>query len=863
MLSRCIIRNIVRSSIALSAIAIFSSAYAVADGLPRALPPQPLADALDSFAQASGLQVIYRAELANGLNSKGADAGLSAEQALRALLSGTGLTYTFVNARMVAIRSEADAGAGTRSNLTQSSHAPAVPAEPKRWWDRFRLAQADSGSTVDTRSAAASDSNESTSALKVEEIVVTAQKRLERLIDTPLSVSVLSSDLLGKIGAVQFRDFASSVPGLSFTTEGAGYGQIALRGVTTGNLDVSPTVGVYVDEVPYGSSTSFAQGARATLDVGLFDLDHIEVLRGPQGTLYGASAMGGLIKYVPKMPDATRFSGDVQTGLSGTQDGGISYNAAAAVNLPLVADRLALRASGFESHDGGFIDNVTLGRRDVNSADVYGGRLDLLATPSDSISLRIGAFLQNISRDGQGTADFRVTGQPQTDSLEQQRLFEEPYDQQFRLVSGTLTWETDGATLTSISSYQTSRIDMLWDFSRSYAALLTSIGFPVSAVGLTQNVATDKLTQEIRLASTSGGKLDWLVGTFYTNERSQLAQGFELRDLNGLPRPNDVFTLSSPSRYEEYAGFGDLTWHISEKADVTGGIRYSSNKARFRQDQTGVFGPSTPTRESDEDVFNYLANARYKLGEHATGYLRFATGYRPGGPNFVSRDPVTGLPAGPETFDADRLKSYEGGLKLESADRNYTMDFALYFIDWSNVQVSGTRGGFTIKLNAPGGATVQGAELSLSARPVSGFVVSSALAYQDAKLSQTDSDLKAVKDARLPNVPRFTASLNADYSLSIGTFQPTLGTTVSHVTDRYAAFDTRSFLPTAAAPAYLPEYTSVDVRMGFAVGPVEAQLYVRNLTDERGRLSSPRRVGLDEVAILQPRTYGITAATHF
>ena len=242
---------------------------------------------------------------------------------------------------------------------------------------------------------------------ELEEIIVTAQKQEQKLSETPLSVTALSAKDLNALGATQFRDFANTVPGLQFSTTGVGSTQVNLRGITSGD-NVSPTVGIYVDEVPYGSSTAFAGGAQLALDVGLFDLSRVEVLRGPQGTLYGASTMGGLLKYVTTVPNLHDFGGTARAGLSTTEHGGVSYDAAAAVNLPFASDKAAARVSGFYSHDGGYVDNIALNKDDVNQSDVYGGRGDVLFQPTDQLSIRLTAYSQDITRDGRSTGGLRL-----------------------------------------------------------------------------------------------------------------------------------------------------------------------------------------------------------------------------------------------------------------------------------------------------------------------------------------------------------------------------------------------------------------------------------------------------------------------
>jgi outer membrane receptor protein involved in Fe transport len=254
------------------------------------------------------------------------------------------------------------------------------------------------------------------------------QKRQERLIDVPQSVSVLSSDIISRMGAQQFRDYADTIPGLNFTTSGAGYTQITMRGVSLG--DRVATVAVYIDDIP-----TAAVGNLGTLDLGLFDVDRIEVLRGPQGTLYGASAMGGLVKYVTKGPDVTQFAGQAQLGVSSTKDGEAGYTGAGAVNIPLVDEKIALRASGFFTRDPGYIDNLLIGRKDVNGADIYGGRLDLLLMPTEALSVRLAAFMQNIERDGVNAADYTSDRQPVDGSFDKARAVAEPFATKSRLVS--------------------------------------------------------------------------------------------------------------------------------------------------------------------------------------------------------------------------------------------------------------------------------------------------------------------------------------------------------------------------------------------------------------------------------------------
>jgi len=708
--------------------------------------------------------------------------------------------------------------------------------------------------------AATATAQTSTNVAALEEVVVTAQKFEQKLSETPLSVTAISARNLEALGATQFRDFANSVPSLTFTTSGVGSTQVNLRGITTGN-NISPTVGIYVDEVPYGSSTPFASGAQLALDVGLFDVSRIEVLRGPQGTLYGASTMGGLLKYVSVVPDTTAFAATARAGVVSTSGGGVGYDAAAAVNAPLADDKAALRVSGFYTHDGGFIDNLTNGHDDVNEAEVYGGRADLLFKPADKLTLRVAAFAQDITRDGTAAADFGLaTGEPIDGDLDQRRLRAEPFDQQFRLASGTLDYEFEGATLTSITSCQTVRSNATTDVSAFFVPALGAGGIVLGSVDVFKKNETDKFTQELRLAAT-GPRLDWTIGAFYTDEDSDQFQKLNASTPDGAVFPVNLLTVELPSTFEEYAGFGTLTWHATDKLDFTGGLRYAHNSQTFEQIGSGALVFSVPERDDSDSILTYLATIRYRASDNLMSYVRYATGYRPGGPNIVVND-LNGQPLASPTFGADELRSYEAGIKTTTSDGSFGVDAAVYFIKWDDLQINAVRNGLGVVANAAA-AESKGAELTLTWVPVPQLALVGAFAYIDAELSEDAPDLGGLEGDRLPDTPDFTGSLAADYSFELGGREAFLGTTVRHVTDRVSSYDA-----SAGVPQYeLPEYTTVDFRTGIQLGAARLQLYLKNAFDERGQLSATTGFsalgGPAWVSLVQPRTIGLNFITQF
>jgi iron complex outermembrane recepter protein len=853
------------------------------------IPRQPLDTALKDLAQQTGLQVGRFSDAVRGDTLVGPIAGnYSADQALKSLLAPTRLTYRTLNDRAIIVLRPEDISQLPSAHTLSSSGGSENSSSPrdgqgqgsqggedssqtndhKSYGSRLRLAQENQGLGQSTGSVGPQEEEASQKTpLILQEVVVTAQKRSERLIDVPLSVSVLSSSELANLGATQLRDFANTVPGLSFTSTGAGQSTLSLRGVTTG-VPIGATVGVYVDDVPYGSSGPFAYGAQLALDVGLFDLDRIEVLRGPQGTLYGSSTMGGLLKYVSKQPNAADLSVGVQSGVSNTDGGGLNYNGAIVANVPVVTDKAAVRASVFYSRDGGYVDNATLDQRNVNRSAVYGGRLDVLLKPLDDLTIRLDGYLQDIFRDGTAAVDYTLAGRPVGGELTQFRPLAEPFEQQFRLVSATVNYNVGFAALTSITSYQTTKTLLFHDLSGSYVPLLELYGFGTyQGVGLPENLSTDKFTQEARFVSSTSGPIQWLIGGYFTHESSQNNQVFDLLDATGQPALNNLFTYSTPTTYEEYAGFADLTYRLTKQFDVSGGIRYARDKQEYTQFGSGYLVGSEPTRSAAENVVTYLANGRYHFDNHSTGYVRFATGYRPGGPNFVAIDPATHLSEGPPTYKADNLKSYEMGFKTETPDQVWGVEVAAYYIRWSDIQIATSRGGFSVIVNAAGGATIRGAELNVTARPVQDFSLKGAFAYQNAHLSGADEDLGATRGERLPDVPRVSAALNADYTIPLDTLRPSVGATLRYVSERWSSFDNSQLYPQYR----LPPYGVVDLRSGLALDvahghPVNLQLFVHNVLDKRGQLSAfgyYSAPGTTAVTILQPRTVGISASTQF
>lgn len=725
-------------------------------------------------------------------------------------------------------------------------------------------------------------------ATTMSEIVVTAQKKSERLLDVPVSVAAVTGDSLVQQNLVQIRDFYNRVPGVSLSgggTEQRANG-VAIRGVTTGG-GTAATVAFALDDVPLTSGAASAQSP--LIDIDPSDLQRVEILRGPQGTLYGASSLGGLVKYVTVSPDAQRFSGRLEAGANNIAGGGQGYSLRGAVNVPIVQDKLALRVSGFTRRDPAYLDNInaTAGGGDVNKNTVKGGRAALLFKPTDAFTLDLSAMRQKAHF--YGSPQVRICPSCGTGAFTGTPTFE-PYfgdltlniaptkrDVDFTLYQGRATLDLGFADLTSISAFDRVKSKSDLDQTNTFRFLLSPFSAAGGSVSLINADQTEKFSQEIRLASKSDGALEWLVGGFYTHEKIAVDQVLVVHAPGGAN--TTAYTSVAPAKFEEKAVFADATYHVTPKFDVQVGARYSSNDQDSASTTTiatpaqRFFGPSTsvPKAESSDSAFTWLLTPSYKISPDMMAYLRIATGYRPGGPNSTG---VTGIPL---SFKSDTVTSYEAGLKGAIPAARISYEAAVFQIDWDDIQLLTTDvvSQFTYYTN---GSTARSRGVELSGRwsPVRGFSIDGAMTYLDAKLTDAlrspagASPIYGAKGDRLPGSAKFSASLSGEYDWSVGGgFSAFAGASLAYVGERYAEF--ANILPTAAAnEAYgarvkLPSYTTIDLRGGVYNDDWRIQAYLKNVGNKRGVIEATTRGGTSspQAIFLQPRTVGVTVTRSF
>jgi len=708
------------------------------------------------------------------------------------------------------------------------------------------------------------------------EVVVTAQKRSERLLDVPVAVSALPAQSLVQQNLVTIADYSRRVPGLNVAGSSAAGTQmnlISIRGLSTGG-GVGPSVAVTVDDVPFGSNIPLAQPVFPDLDPA--DLSQIEVLKGPQGTLYGAASLGGLIKLITTTPSTTTFSGRAQIEGSHADGGGDGWAGRLSMNVPIIQDRLALRFSGFRRDDPAYITSTYQGAhfKNSNTLRTEGFRVAGLAQVTDNFTINVSHMEQHADGAGDNRirlhptdysplfGDFVTVTAPQTSHTE------------FKLTQVRGDLELGWAKLSSISAWGKSANASDQDLTTTFSFVFPLIypGAPAgSTVRLVNASETSKFTQEVRLASSGKGPFEWLVGGFYTKEDSNTDQDLTVHGpTGGLFAPVASFPL--PNAYAEGAIFGDLTYHVTDKFDVQVGGRYAKNWQKFRSDTitpnaaADVFGPTAigDTEKSNDHAFTWLVTPRYRFSEDLMAYARIATGYRPGGPNTAFADV-------PATFGPDKVINYELGAKGRLLDGKLTFDAALFWINWKDIQLQASNS-LAISFETNGGtARSRGAELGLQFAPGDGWTFGANLAATDAALTENvpppppgGAGLIGPSGMELPYTPKFAANLSVEKRIVLPKdMELTLGGDFSHVGSRNSALRSTAAPSSRQGTLMIPAYNQVDLNAALDYKDITFSVYVRNATDTRGLQRVDDRQGVVSALngyFITPRTFGASVA---
>lgn len=707
-------------------------------------------------------------------------------------------------------------------------------------------------------------------------VIVTATRREENLIDVPISISAYGQAELSEKGIVGYEGIALETPGVILNKPTANFNNFTARGIATNGYgaNLQSTVAIYIDELPIS-----ANGNSTILDPNLFDVERVEFLRGPQGTLFGSGSLAGAMRILNRNPDLSKFdySGLVDFGQTKSDSLRQRYNAM--VNLPLVEDKAALRVVGFYRDEEGYVDNIGTGETNSNTLVDYGGRAILLAEPAERLSVRLMANYEKSNPKDSGLINPTLGERTRRSDRPDQFVGE------LTAYNATVNYEFDWATLTSSSTF--SEYDQLFyvDLAGTFAQ---SIAFALDA-----DAYDDIFVQETRLVSNTDGPLDWAIGGFYYDKTRTVDYNYRsspqflaARGITGLP--DEYYQrFSAYADSTELAGFGEVTYHFTDQWSATGGLRYGNTEVQAFTSPGGynsnyltlaLFGLSGPVTitpvpaatgvKAKEKGPSYKASLSYEPNDNLTTYATYATGFRA---------PVRNARAGavstlnpndliiPDGASSDDLKSYEVGVKGNWMDGKVTAHLAAYYIDWSNIQVQANRVSDSVQFATNiGKATSKGIEFEVSTQPIEGLYIGFNGALNDAKvdeLSPAEAAISgAVEGARL-SAPKFQGAIYGRYDFGVtDTVDGFIAANIQHVGSYPGMFPNVPGNPNAVAATYgfTESFENVNMSLGFERGEVIVTGYVENLFDNDSITYVHPEAFLDgRFGTLRPRTIGI------
>lgn len=667
----------------------------------------------------------------------------------------------------------------------------------------------------------------------IEEIIVTAQKREERLQDVPMSISVLGGKVLDKQATGGALEALSQVPGISQTAIAIGNATaITIRGVAPGSpfLDGSPTVGYYIDSIPFGLVKS-----AIVPNTNAYDMSRVEVLRGPQGTLYGASALNGVVRLLTNDADPTQFEAKARTGISSTKGGDASYRADAAVNIPIIEDKLALRIVAGVERLGGWIEQPALDKSDVNRSLSKTLRIKVNARPTDHLTIDLAAWISREKSDASSYADK---------AGDQSTPLPIPATMRYDAYSGKVVYELPFMSVSSATSY-------LKLGRTSY----TDYAFITPTSQLYSSLPAEVFSEELLLSSTGRGPWRWSAGAFYRDAHDDLFQT--------LPP-----VLAGPIYWRDssksYAGFGQATRAFADgHFEISAGLRYF-------HDTVGVQGLDTPNgllppiaKTTKFHAVTPRIVATWLPNSNLTAYASYSQGFRSG----FNQSPLALLAApGLASVEADKLHNYEVGAKGSLFDGLVTYDASAYYIAWSDVQQSGQVifNGVVIGASINGSsASGAGSDLSVTLHPLPGLKIGGGASYnglqQDEAVVAPNGQVLYAKGSRLAYSAALTADAFVDYAFPLnGDFDAHLNVSANyHSAQKVNLLATPVTLPYASGKPLL-------VNASFEIANHANQsvsIYVQNLTDWDG-LMTPAPSATAEFRT-RPRTVGIQFETKF
>ena len=762
-----------------------------------------------------------------------------------------------------------------------------------------------SAATVDAQTTASTAAPASDAGLA--EIVVTAEKRSSTIQDTPISISALSGEQLQSQGIEGITGVVQSVPGLSMRTSGPGQTELEMRGLSSSGGS-SPTVGFYLDDYPLTAPAAALVG-KVVIDPDLYDLNRVEVLRGPQGTLYGSGSMGGTVKLVTNDPVLNKFEGSVDAFGSGTSGGGINRGGNVMLNVPVVDDVFAMRIVATDKYRDGWITRFvepdfpvptnpgpscgpgwpgctrgdvtavtpTESTPRINWERLQGGRVEFLAQPLPDLKIEATAIYQKITMGDYDEYDL-PPGIP--GNRYQSNNNNEPISDTFRLYGLTANYDLGFAQLTSASAYYSRSESQTQDTSEALYSLLPLYGVTISqfyANAFNETDTTRQFSEELRLASAGSGPFQWIAGGFYSHFESIFAEyNASIPIVSTVPaqlavNPTGIlYQANNPYHVNQYAIFGEGNYSFTENWKLTVGARWYKFDSRADEETSGFLatsGSATPlfnTFTTGNTGVNPKVTLSYEENHDLTVYATVARGFRPGGINQQIPDPPCTLTT--ETYGPDSIWNYEIGEKAKLLDNRLVVNADIYYIRWSQVQQAVNQPcGYPLTENA-GTAASYGPEIEISAILTPELVLGFSGTYTHATLTSVNATLEQADSAFTPglgllNVPKYTETTSLTYTKPLSDnvkFTARVNNSyVGQSTDIDFTYGT------------LPSYDLVGLRFGLLGEKLSGFLFVDNATDKRAELGINTTgfaytiPSLIRVATNQPRTIGVDMKYRF
>ena len=662
----------------------------------------------------------------------------------------------------------------------------AMPAVLLAWPSVVSAQEADDGSDRDA----------------LEEIIVTAQKREQRLLEVPMAVAAFDGVDLDQRALRSVQDVTFAVPGMTTREDGPGSYQIFMRGVSN-QYGYGAVVSMYMDEAPLTITGS------DQLDIRIMDLERLEVLKGPQGTLYGEGALAGAVRYVTHDPDTTRFGGSAEAGFYTVSEGDTGERFTGVLNVPLVEGKFALRVAAQFEGGGGWIDQPEANIKDGNGGDLVNVRLKALWNVSDTVTAEAMVIRHALETElGQG---YEQPDRTNLVGIDRAKVMI-PKDFEYTLSNVNLAFDLGGMELTASTTY----VDHDHQYPFSYVGGVGTIYGGGGALEGNDDrwITAEQFTQEIRLASTGDGPLGWTLGGFYRDaERSAYIEYGTL--WAGFDLGRAIWELDLG--YESYAVYAEASYELTDRFSAGAGVRY------FSDDQTHFQAPNE--QEDSFDSTDPRVWVSYAIGDAANVYASVSQGFRSGG--FNSH--------GQPSYDPEDLTNYEVGYKAALFDGAADVELTAFYTDYSDMLRRGllfVDGAFLSLISNIGDVEITGFEAGITVRPTDRLALSATLASLDSEVVEVRSDDAVNIDGDpVDYTPDLSYTLGAYYSFEWAPGRPGYARLDYYYRDELSYVDRSSF-PAANVPQFSDDIGLLDARIGLEFGRTTIELYGTNLTDE-------------------------------